>query len=305
MKKDSFLPYLAGIGSAVIFGFSFLFTKEALQVTRPIYFLAYRFTVAFVFISLLAVTRLIRINLRKTLFKELLPLILVQPLLYFTMEAMGVQRTTSSVAGLMISTIPVFVMILAHIFLGERLRFLQVISIFVALSGVIIVTLSRGGEFGAEFLGIIFLFVSTFSAALYNILSRRASLKARPIEITYFMMFAGFIGFNIIAIIQSLALKELNSYLTSFIHPQILISALYLGTLSSTLAFFLINYTLSRLPASKASVFPYLSTVVTLFAGILIRGESFAITGLFGAALILIGVYGVNRLSVKRAPKRR
>lgn len=305
MKKDSFLPYLAGIGSAVIFGFSFLFTKEALQVTRPIYFLAYRFTVAFVFISLLAVTRLIRINLRKTLFKELLPLILVQPLLYFTMEAMGVQRTTSSVAGLMISTIPVFVMILAHIFLGERLRFLQVISIFVALSGVIIVTLSRGGEFGAEFLGIIFLFVSTFSAALYNILSRRASLKARPIEITYFMMFAGFIGFNIIAIIQSLALKELNSYLTSFIHPQILISALYLGTLSSTLAFFLINYTLSRLPASKASVFPYLSTVVTLFAGILIRGESFAVTGLFGAALILIGVYGVNRLSVKRGPKRR
>ena len=305
MKKDSFLPYLAGIGSAVIFGFSFLFTKEALQVTRPIYFLAYRFTVAFVFISLLAVTRLIRINLRKTLFKELLPLILVQPLLYFTMEAMGVQRTTSSVAGLMISTIPVFVLILAHIFLGERLRFLQVISIFVALSGVIIVTLSRGGEFGAEFLGIIFLFVSIFSAALYNILSRRASLKVRPIEITYFMMFAGFIGFNIIAIIQSLALKELNSYLTSFIHLQVLISALYLGTLSSTLAFFLINYTLSRLPASKASVFPYLSTVVTLFAGILIRGESFAITGLFGAALILIGVYGVNRLSVKRAPKRR
>ncbi|MGC9383549.1 MAG: EamA family transporter [Kosmotogaceae bacterium] len=80
---------------------------------------------------------------------------------------------------------------------------------------------------------------------------------------------------------------------------------MYLGTLSSTLAFFLINYTLSRLPASKASVFPYLSTVVTLFAGILIRGESFAITGLFGAALILIGVYGVNRLSVKRARKRR
>ncbi|MGC9383548.1 MAG: DMT family transporter [Kosmotogaceae bacterium] len=223
MKKDSFFPYLAGIGSAVIFGFSFLFTKEALQVTRPIYFLAYRFTVAFVFISLLAVTRLIRINLRKTLFKELLPLILVQPLLYFTMEAMGVQRTTSGVAGLMISTIPVFVLILAHIFLGERLRFLQIISIFVALSGAIILTLSRGGEFGAEFLGIIFLFVSTFSAALYNILSRRASLKVRPIEITYFMMFAGFIGFNIIAIIQSLALKELNSYLTSFIHPQVLI----------------------------------------------------------------------------------
>lgn len=232
MKKDSFLPYLAGIGSAVIFGFSFLFTKEALQITRPIYFLAYRFTVAFVFISLLAVTRLIRIRLSKTLFRELLPLILVQPLLYFTMEALGVQRTTSSVAGLMISTIPVFVLILAHIFLGERLRFLQIISIFVALSGVIIITLSRGGEFGAEFIGIIFLFISTFSAALYNILSRRASLKARPIEITYFMMFAGFIEFNIIAIIQSIALKELNNYLTLFIHPQVLISALYLGTLS-------------------------------------------------------------------------
>jgi len=305
MKKGSFLPYLAGIGSAVIFGFSFLFTKEALQVTRPIYFLAYRFTIAFIFISLLAIVRLIRIRLSKILFKELLPLIFVQPLLYFTMEAMGVQRTTSSVAGLMISTIPVFVLILAHIFLGERLKILQVVSIFVALSGVILITLSRGGEFGAEFLGIIFLFVSTFSAALYNILSRQASLKAKPIEITYVMMFAGFVGFNAIAFMQSLALNELNNFLTSFIHPQIVISALYLGTLSSTVAFFLINYTLSKLPASKASVFPYLSTVVTLFAGILIRGEKFAITGLFGAILILIGVYGVNRLSVKHAPKRR
>lgn len=41
-KSSSTLPIIAGIGMAVIWGFSFLFTKETLDHTSPLQLLGFR-----------------------------------------------------------------------------------------------------------------------------------------------------------------------------------------------------------------------------------------------------------------------
>jgi len=57
---------------------------------------------------------------------------------------------------------------------------------------------------------------------------------------------------------------------------------------------------LSKLEASRSTVFVYLSTVVSLFAGVIFRGERFGPIQMFGVALILFGVWGANALSKRK-----
>lgn len=46
MKAERIKAYLAGVGYSTIFGFSFLFTKNALDKVDPLRFIGFRFAVA-------------------------------------------------------------------------------------------------------------------------------------------------------------------------------------------------------------------------------------------------------------------
>jgi len=300
IERDRLLAYFAGIGSSVIFGLSFLFTKNALEYTNPMYFLSYRFSVAFLTISLFRLSGIIRIRPYRAVFKDLLLLSLVQPVMYFIFENVGVSLSTSSEAGILLSTIPIFVLIFARIFLKERLAAPQIISVLTALFGITLITAGKGLSAGSSPLGPVILIGSTISAAFYNILSRKASVKFRSWEITYHMMTMGFISFTVIAVILSLSRGEFLFYITGIAQPRVAIAALYLGTLSSVGAFFLINFMLSKLQASRSTVFVYLSTVVSLLAGVIFRGERFGSIQILGVALILFGVWGANALTRRR-----
>ena len=65
--------------------------------------------------------------------------------------------------------------------------------------------------------------------------------------------------------------------------------------LSSVVAYLLINYSLKYLPVAASTIFGGLATVVSVLAGVFIGGETFTLPQALAAALILFGVWGVNR----------
>jgi len=65
----------------------------------------------------------------------------------------------------------------------------------------------------------------------------------------------------------------------------------YLAFVCSALSYFLYNYALSRLEASRAAVWLYLEPVVALTLGALLLGEGVAIQTVAGGLVILAGVY--------------
>lgn len=298
MKK--LLPYITGLSASMIFGFSFLFTKTAIDFVTPFHFLAYRFSFAFAFLSFLKAVGLLKTKISVKSLKDLGFLAFVQPLLYFSLEITGINLTTSMEAGIIISTIPVFVLILSRIFLKEFLNTLQLFSMFLSMAGVLLITLSRGLSFSRNLAGVLFLVACSFSAAIYNILSRKASTKYTAADITYHMMLFGFVGFGIIAFLGSLINGEVSLFLQGLAIKEVLISALYLGVLSSAVTFFLLNYTLSKIPATRASVFPYVSTAVALFAGFVFRNERLTSLGIIGAVMIFLGVWRINAFASKQ-----
>lgn len=292
----SFYPYLAGIGMASIFGFSFLFTSMGLDIVPPMELIAYRFLIAATLITLLWFSGLIKLNYKGKNMWPLFFLSLSEPVIYFIFETYGVKYTSSSLSGLMISLIPVAVTILAVIFLNERPSLYQVLFIILSVMGVVFIILMTGIDSKyISIIGFIYLLGAVFSAAIYTILARRYSLDFSPIEITFVMMWFAAIVFNILNILDKvLKSQPISSYFYKLTDYKVLIPVLYLGILSSVVAYFLNNFALSKLPASQASVFANLTTVISVIAGVTIRHEAFYWYHILGAIMILIGVWGTN-----------
>jgi drug/metabolite transporter (DMT)-like permease len=137
------------------------------------------------------------------------------------------------------------------------------------------------------------MFMAVLCASLFNIQSRKLSVYFKPSEITFFMMISGAIIYNTIYFFTF----DINY--SNFLIPEVLTSALYLGILSSTVTFFLINYMLSKVTAVESSIFANLTTVISVLAGFLFKGEELYWYYILGMILIILGVWGVNYFGTK------
>jgi len=295
--------HLAGIVFATIFGFTFMFSKVAMNYVTPIGLIAYRFLIAFLVIEILRRFKVIHIRFAKTHFKHLFIVAIFQPVLYFLFETFGLQKTSSGEAGMMIAMIPIFVTLLSSIVLKEKPKLIQVFFISLSVSGVIYIQISKSSSgLQPEILGFSLLLAAVLSAAFFNIASRSASKTLKPYELTYFMMFAGAITFNLIYLIQLTYEQRITDYITNLYHIELLLPILYLGVIGSIGGFFLVNFALSKLPAHVTSIYANLSTIVAIAAGALLLSEQLYIYHYIGSIMILVGVYGTVRFnsSIKR-----
>lgn len=302
--KTNILPVLSGILTSLIFGLSFLFSKKALNTVDPFTLLSFRFLIAFLLMTALVFCRIIKINFKEKNMMNLLFLGLMQPIMYFTFETFGIQFSSSSQAGLMIALIPIFVTILSAYALKEIPSKLQCAFIFLSVSGVVFIVFMNGSSSSeGSLLGILLLLGAVFSAAVFNILSRKFSNEFSPMELTYSIMAMGAVFFNFISIYNHIRSNTLTQYFLPLKNASFLLSIAYLGILSSLVAFFLINFTLSKIEASKAAVFTNLATIVSIIAGVALLNESFKLYHLIGSSLILLGVWGTNYFTGKVNPK--
>jgi drug/metabolite transporter (DMT)-like permease len=299
--QSRYLPYLAGIGIAVVFGLSFMFTKDALNLYKPLELLSYRFAIAALVLSLLVVAGVAKVDFRGKPWKYLLILSIFQPILYFIGETLGVGLTSSSEAGMMIALIPVVVTILAVVFLGERPNGLQYASIFISVAGVIfILVLSGGFKIGGHFLGLLFLLGAVVSGGVYNILSKKYSSHFTPVEITFVMMWVGALAFGSAYMIQRAITHDAGTAASTIFTLAGAVPLIYLGVLSSIGAFFMFNYMLLKLPASNAAVFTNLVTVIAILAGVIVKHEAFYWYQMVGGLMIVGGVWGTNQFAAKK-----
>ena len=304
------LSIAAGIGYATIFGFSFLVTKGALEVLDPMELIFVRFLLAAGLMTLLALLGLIKIDYRGKRLATLLLTCLFQPILYFIFETYGVRESSTSTAGIILGALPALVALLGVFVLGEKTTPIQSLGLGLSIAGVGIVVLAGPASAGSEgtLRGALFLIGSMLSAGFFNVLSRKASRSFSDLERTFAMMWAGAIFFGALLLVRSLSGWSPGQAASSSLLARagsVWFSIFYLGVLSSVVAFFLINYTLTTLKASQSAVFANLVTVITVFAGVLVRKETFDIGQALGAFVIILGVWTANRQgSAPRIGKR-
>lgn len=278
-----------------IFGLSYLFSKMALNVTTPMILLCVRFTITFLALNLLAVTRVIRIDLKGKNLIGPICLGLLQPVFYFIFENYGLSYTTTSFTGMISSVSPVFTAALGALILRERPNRKQWICILVSILGVLMVSLRSGGGENT-WLGCFCLVVAYLSGAGFALLSRRMSKQFSPFELTYIMFTVGFVFFLGGAFVQHGG-ETLPMIQTAMGDSSFIVAVLFLSLASSVCAYMLSNYALAHLPVARMTIFNNVSTIVSVLAGVLVMGDPFTLTSGVAFVLILAGVWGVNRFA--------
>ena len=292
------LGMLAAATGTSIFGFSFMFSRIALGIASPYVMLMYRFVLAFATLNVLLLalrgkgTGWMRFSLKG---KNILPLIalgLAQPVLYFVFESYGISLTNSTFSGVIIALSPIVGLALGALFLREYPTKAQVGFSFLSIAGVMLMTLQQTGEGIVRPLGALLLVLAVLSGTSYNLLSRKAS-HFSALEQTYVMMLIAAVSFT------CMAAWECRADLTLLLIPArslpFMLSVLYLSVVSSNIAFLALNYANSVLPVARVTSFCNITTVISLFAGVIFLNEPFGWVPLLASVIIIVGVWGVQR----------
>lgn len=285
---------LAALLGNAIFGFSFLASKIALRTAEPIVLLAIRFVLAFAVINVLLLFRVIAVRFRGKPLGVLLPMSICQPVAYFLCENYGIKHATSSFSGLMIALIPVGSFILASVMLKEPFVWKKFAWAVCSVAGVCVISAAGAADGSVTGAGVLLLSGAVLSGSVYAVLSRKCSDTFTAIERTYAMFAAGSFTFFLLAMVQTEgALPALC--VQAFREPSFVGAVVYLAVVSSIAAFFCMNYAATYLPVARTSSFANLATLVSIGAGVIFLGESFGLREAAGGALILLGVYRLNR----------
>ncbi len=282
---------LAALGAQIIFGFSFMFTGIALETASPMTVIADRYIVAFLGLTLVMLFTKTKIKIGKNIWKLVL-MSLFQPLMYFIFETYGVQLTNSSFSGVMISMIPIVSMIAGIFVLNERPSFMQYVFATLSVTGVVIAVLSGKKEGIVSSLGVILLIGAVLSSAFYNISSRKISKEFSVFERTYAMTLIGVVSFVIIGLFENI--QNPASIISGFLEPSYLYSILYLGIVSSVVAFLFLNFANTYLTVAKTTVFSNITTVVSVIAGVVFLDEKISVSVIIAVIMIITGVVGVQ-----------
>ena len=290
-----------------IFGFSFIFSKMALQITLPSVLIAVRFVMAFIALNLIVLfgrmikvsdgqggkKSLVQFSLRGKPLRYIILLALFQPILYFLCESYGIVYTSAAFAGTIIAVIPVAGIVFDVFIMHSKVRLRQIICAVMSAVGVAITTIGAEGMKSSA-LGLLILLGAVAAGALFYVFSKKSGDDYNPLEQTYVMFALGSLVYSVFALVQCHG-QYSELILNALLQPQFIISVLYLSVVSSVTAFICLNYGTVRVTVSEASIFANLTTVISIIAGVVFLHEVFTPFQIVGAIVILISVFFANR----------
>ncbi len=281
----------------IIWGFSFLASRTALDSASVFLVLSHRFLSAFLMMSVVALFKPSLLHLKGKRVWLLSLLGLAEPVIYFIGEQYGLLHSNTIFSGVMIAMIPILSTLLAAPVLHEKPSVGQLLFSVLSVSGVVGVGLMSSSAGALDWIGVLCLVISILSAGAYAMLNRGLSGEFTPFERTWVMLCFGAVAFTAIAAIECRG--NVAAYVSPLSDPKYTFSVLFLSLFCSIVCYFLSCYALTYLTIARKTVFSNLTTVVSVFAGAVILHEPFTWKGAVFCLLILIGIYGVQRTAPK------
>ena len=216
------------------------------------------------------------------------------------LQSSGLVTSEAATTAWIVSTTPVFMAVLGWLFLKEHLGIAGTFGIVLAALGVLLVV-SKGslagmfsGSFGRP--GDILILISAPNWAIFSVMSRPALQRHSAIKFTFYVLLFGWLFTSL----QFLAGRYWNEF--SQLTSTGWIAIAFLGVLCSALSYIFYNDGLQSLPASQVGAFLYLEPLVSTLVAAVVLSEQIVLATLAGGALILLGVWQVNRVP-RRLPE--
>jgi len=207
------------------------------------------------------------------------------------------QEVPSSVAALLIASVPLWVILMRR-GSGERVSRAGIGAVLVGFAGVAL--LVRPGEQSgdATVLGLAAVVFAAVMWASGSFASPRLKLPRDPLVSTGWQMLLG--GLAIVAV--GLALGEAPEVDPEAFSTRSVLALGYLIVFGSWVAFTAYAWLLQNAPISKVSTYAYVNPVVAIVLGFLILDEVVTPITVIGAAIIIVAVALVVRIENARRP---
>lgn len=286
---------LCALGCEVLYGLSYLFTKQTAETASPLALLGWRFAVALAAMSLCVALGFIPVRLKGRWLGPLLRVALFCPCLYFIGETVGIRETTVTESGVFLACVPALSLLASTVILKKKPTKRQIIGILVTFLGVMTTVVAVGLSSSLSPVGYAALMLAVVAYALYSVFVDLAA-DYTGAEITYVMLCSGAAFYGLLALGEATAHGALSELLTLPARSGTFLAAvLYQGIGCSVAAFFLSNAAIAKIGVNKTSSFIGVSTIVSILAGALALGEPLSVGQIVGAAVIVAGVYTANK----------
>jgi drug/metabolite transporter (DMT)-like permease len=286
--RASRADWLIFLALGFMWGSSYLFIKIAVDDFGTFTLVALRLAIGA--LLLWTVVRLARQRLPReaATYGHLVVMAILNIALPFALITWAEQGVDSSLAAVLTGLVPLFVAVLAPLFIpDEPLRAGGVVGLVVGFLGVIVLT-SRGlGGSGSDIMGDVALVGSSVSYAAGGVYTRRYVRKLPPMIPAVFQVTIAFLITGTIAIALERPWDARPDLAAVF-------AIVWLGLLGSGLAYLAFFRLLSRWGATRTALVAYVLPVVGIALGFVVLGEPIDARMLAGTALIIAGVGVVN-----------
>lgn len=281
--------YLKLILIGAAWGSSFLAIKVIVDEISPLLLVALRTAIGALVVGALLISKPVEFPRTLAIWWRIIFIGLVGTGLPFFLISWGETRLDSGLAAMAMSVGPVFAVLLSHVtaYDGRSLGG-KLLGVFFGLAGVVILSLESLVQNG---LGDLMAFLAVLTAALCYVLGGESARKITGAS-AEFVTTASLL---IAAIMTSTLLVLLEHPDLTSVSPKSWVLVLYLGGVSTGLAFLLRYNLIKRAGLAFASYVGYLVPSFGFLFGVLILGETLSAGRLAALGFILLGLYLLQR----------
>ncbi|MBO4706659.1 MAG: DMT family transporter [Spirochaetaceae bacterium] len=263
----------------IIWGAAFAVVKNSLDYVPPIYMMAFRFTIAGIVMSLVFIKKLLRIKKDELIHGVGIGVFLF---LAYAFQTIGCNYTTAGKNAFLTTVYVILVPFLNWILIKRRPDIFSIIAALLSITGIGLLSLE--GDFTMN-KGDVLTLICSFCYALQIIFIAQWSQNDDPV---------------LLAIIQIIVAALLSWITAPFIDGDmnwhvlssgnVILSMMYLGLLSTMVAFALQTICQKYLAPSLAALLMSFEAVFGALSGVIFLGEIIPPRGIVGCALMFFAV---------------
>jgi len=278
--------YIYIVLAMIFWSFSFIWTRVAIQSFHPMTLITLRLILAsaLLFVAMKLGGKFQK--LRRQDFKWFILLAFFEPFLYYVGETFGLTMVESTLAAVIISTIPLFAPVLAFVVLGERINWATIVGILISLVGVFFVIYEPNGGFKANPWGVALMFMAVFSAICYATILKKIPSYYNNMSVIFYQSLLGLIFF-----IPTFLLTDLSTIQTLTVSSESLFALLMLAVFASVVAFVLFAGVVREIGVARTNVFVNLIPVFTAILAWFILNERLTFYKWAGILVVVSGLF--------------
>ena len=291
-NQNSIKGTLFALGATAIWAGNYIIARGLNDIIPPVTLAFWRWLVAVLVFTPFAINKikvqwhLVKQNIVYLSLTAILGVSAFNTLLYIA------SHTTSAInLSLMSLTFPIFMVILSVLFLREKITVIKVIGIILVVTGVIV--LVTKGKLDTLFnmtfaIGDIWMLLGALLWSVYSLLLKRKPKEINSVTFQYSTFALGLL------FLLPFYIWESTIALPVKFETRILLSVLYIGVVSSLLAYYLWNRSVEMVGPTKAAMIFYTSPLFIGFLAFIFLNETIGMIHLYSALLIIPGILAAN-----------